>query len=212
MRACGRRGTVQSGGFLLFCGIGGAQRCVMGSRFVPVIILALFLSAPAWAQTQQSGGQAAVNPSATLNHRVSNAQVVLYWNCTRPEPGVVRLDGVVYSPYFSDVRFMEFELVGLNPQDAVVSHVTGGLPDIQLRTNQTSPFRLDLRTAGTEARFDLFYRYRSQGNLRSEGSLPVLLASTLGPEAFLLAQATTRQFMVRDACSETQHLTPKPAR
>lgn len=183
----------------------------MWSRFLSVMILAPLLSAPAWAQTQQSGGQGAVNPSATLNHRVSNAQVVLYWNCTRPEPGVVRLDGVVYSPYFSDVQFMEFELVGLDPQDAVVSHVTGELPDILLRTNQTSPFRLDLRTAGTEARFDLFYRYKSQGNLRSEGSFPVLLASTLWPEARLLAQATS-QFMVRDACSETQHLTPKPAR
>jgi len=184
----------------------------MGSRVVPVIILALFLSAPAWAQPQQPGGQGAVNPSATLNHRVSNAQVVLYWNCTRPEVGVVRLDGVVYSPYFSDVRFIDFELVGLDSQDAVVSHVTGELPDNQLRTNQTSLFRLDLRTEGTESRFDLFYRYRSQGNLRSEGSLPALRVSTLRPEANLLAQATTRQFMVRDACSETQHLNPKPAR
>jgi hypothetical protein len=176
------------------------------------MILAPLLSAPAWSQAQQAGAQGAVHPSATLNHRVSTAEVVLYWNCTRPEPGAVRLDGVVYSPYFSDVRFMEFDLVGLDAQDAVVSHVTGDLPDIQIRTNQTSPFRLDLRTAGTEARFDLFYRYRSQGNLRSEESRPVLVAADLGPEARLLAQATTRQFMVRDACSETQHLNPKPAR
>jgi len=122
----------------------------MRSRFPSVVILALFLSAPAMAQAQQAGGQGAVNPSATLNHRVSTAQVVLYWNCTRLESGVVRLDGLVYSPYFSDVRFMEFDLVGLDSQDTTVSHVTGGLPDIELRTNQTSPFRLDLRTAGSK--------------------------------------------------------------
>jgi len=183
----------------------------MWSRFLSVMILAIFLAAPAWAQAQQAGGQGGVYPPAAFSHRVSTAQVVLYWNCSRPEPGVLRLDGVVQSPYFSDVRFVEFELVGLDPQDAVVSHVTGDLPDIQLRTNQTSPFRLDLRTAGTEARFDLFYRYKSQGTLRSDGTRRVLAAATLGPEAQLLAQAT-RQFMVRDVCSETQHLTQKPAR
>ena len=106
---------------------------------------------------------------------------------------------------------MEFELVGLDPQDAVVSHVTGDLPDLLLRTNQISPFRLDLRTAGTEARFDLFYRYRSQGTLRSEGTRRVLVAATLGPEAQLLAQAT-RQFMARDVCSDAQHRNPKLSR
>jgi hypothetical protein len=131
--------------------------------------------------------------------------VVLYWNCLRPEPGVLRLDGAAHSPYFSAVRYLEFELVGLDANDRIVSEAKGAARDYVLRTNQVSPFQLDVRTVGSEMRFDLYYQYRSQQNLRS------LLADPPvgGPQ--LIAQATNR-FLARDVCSETQHRIPQPAR
>jgi hypothetical protein len=50
----------------------------------------------------------------------------------------------------------------------------------------------------TEIRFDLFYRYRFQDNGGS------FIAGPPVGVPHLLAQ--TQQFMVRDICSETQHL------
>jgi hypothetical protein len=112
---------------------------------------------------------------------------------------------VAQSPYFSGIRDLEFELVGADANERVVSQTRGVARDYVLRTNQFSPFQLDLRTTGSEVRFDLFYRYRSQQNLRSMLAGPPVG----GPQLF--AQATT-QFLVRDVCSETQHRIPKPVR
>jgi hypothetical protein len=41
-----------------------------------------------------------------------------------------------------------------------VSQAKGTARDILIHTNQTSPFRLDLRTSGKEVRFDVIYQYR----------------------------------------------------
>ena len=144
-------------------------------------------------------------PPTAFAHRVGTTQVVLYWNCLRPSPDVLRLDGVAQSPYFSGIRDLEFELVGADASERVVSQTRGVARDYVLRTNQFSPFQLDLRTTGSEVRFDLFYRYRSQQNLRS------MLAGPPVGGSQLFAQATT-QFLARDVCSETQHRIPKPAR
>jgi hypothetical protein len=129
--------------------------------------------------------------------------LVVYWNCTRPESGQVRVDGLVYSPYFSDVRDVQLELVGVDGSDRVVSE-TRALPlDFALGMNRTSPFGLALRTTGSEARFDLYYGYRAQGGLRSSLAGPPVAGSTL------LAQSQS-WFMARDVCSETRHSYPRP--
>ncbi len=146
-----------------------------------------------------------VYPPATFSHRVGTVQVVLYWNCVRPDPGVLRLDGVAHNPHFSEIRFLEFDLVGVDADGREVSQARGASSDYILRTNQFSPFRLDVRTVGREVRFDLFYRYRSQQNLRPSLAVPTVASPRL------LAQAEI-QLMARDVCSETQHRIPKPAR
>jgi hypothetical protein len=142
-------------------------------------------------------------PPAVFAHRVASSHVELYWNCGRPEPGVLRLDGVAQNTWAQqEVRFLELDLAGVDERDRPVSHAATALPDFLLRTNQISPFQMDLRTTGTEVRFDLYYRYRFQENGgRFMAGHPVGVSR-------LLAQTTG--FMARDVCSETQHRMLKP--
>ncbi len=162
------------------------------------------------------------DPTAGFTHRVANAEVVLYWTCTRSEPGLLRVEGVVVSSWAAQpIKFMEFNLVGVDDRDREVSATDAALPAILLFTNEVSPFRLDLKPAGTETRFDLYYEYRFNepfkvggGGLRfdlqdqyrlDDGRNGRLFAGPPGAGTRLLAQ-TLRIWLVRDACSETQHL------
>lgn len=176
----------------------------MWRPFLLVSMLVMTVAACTSLQGPQAT-QPQAYPPAAYAHRVGTTQVVLYWNCLRPSPDALRVDGMAQSPYFSEVRDLEFELVGADANERVVSQTSGAARDYVLRTNQFSPFQLDLRTAGSEVRFDLFYRYRSQQNLRSMLAGPPVN----GPLHF--AQATS-QSSARDVCSETQHRIPKPAR
>lgn len=137
----------------------------------------------------------------TYAHRVASSHLVLYWNCVRPEPGILRVEGVAQNPWSSqEVRFLEIELVGVDGRERTVSHAKGAAQDILIHTNQVSPFRMELRPAGSEVRFDLYYEYRFQ-DVEMEARLS-------GPHVGaprLLAQ--TQRFLARDACSEAQHRT-----
>jgi hypothetical protein len=138
-------------------------------------------------------------PPPGYTHRVGTSQVVLYWNCTRPDPGILQVEGLAYNPWTDQpVRFLEFDLVGVDTRERTISQVAGEAPNFLLRANQSTPFRLDLRTSGAEIRFDLFYRYRFQ---EKGGSF--IAGQAVGVQRQL---AQMQQFMVRDACSETQHL------
>ncbi len=148
---------------------------------------------------QGSGEPPSAYPPDTFSHRVASSHVVLYWNCERPTPSVVRVDGVAQNPWYAQpIRFLEFELVGVNSQERTVSQARGEARDFLIRTNQISPFRLDLGTTGSEVRFDLFYQYRFQ-----DTDMDALLAGPPVGGLHLFAQAN--QFLVRDVCSETQH-------
>jgi hypothetical protein len=130
-----------------------------------------------------------VYPPALYAHRVSTNDVEVYWNCTRPDPAVVQLEGVVRSVKGGRVKFMELELSGANKQGRYVSSGKTALRDIVLYTNQISPYTLQIRPAGTEERFDLYYWYYVDARI---GDSP------------------RQQFLARDACSPTQHRVPKP--
>jgi hypothetical protein len=113
------------------------------------------------------------------------------------------LEGLVYSPYFSGVRDLQFELAGVDSGDRVVSEARAVPPDFALGINRTSPFQLTLRTTGTEVRFDLYYGYRAQGGVRSSVAGPAVTGATR------LAQSQS-WFMARDVCSDTPHGYPRP--
>lgn len=138
-------------------------------------------------------------PPPGYRHTVQSSAVVLYWNCERPEPTVVEVSGLAFNPWQSQpVRSLELELVGVDSRERTVSEVGAEARDTQILTNQSTPFHLRLRTAGSESRLDLYYRYKFQ-----DGGRDRMLAALAWDGPVLLAQQV--QFRVRDACSESQH-------
>ena len=163
---------------------------------VLLLVVAMGVTACAAVDTAGTG----VPPDAFL-HRTANSEVVLLWNCLQPASGVLRVEGVARNPWQSQpIRYLEVQVVGLDAQGRQTAEAAGKVRNIQLFTNQESPFQLDLRTAGAEVRFDLYYQYLFDAEWDS-----ALLAGPpmVGPRRY--AQST-RTNMVRDACSPTQHL------
>jgi hypothetical protein len=159
-----------------------------------------------------TGCAAAGPPAATLmgsipwpppeyRHTISTVAVRQYWRCTRPEPGLLQLDGVAANISSSDVKFLAWELAGVDAAGRSLTSQTAESGAIVLRTNEIVPFRIALRATGAEARFDLYYEYKFQEGDAHDRPLAAL--DWDGPVLF--AQHTNR-FFVRDACSETQHL------
>jgi hypothetical protein len=162
----------------------------------PLLVVPLVLGLMSCVSGQAPPTTPPVSPSA-FAHRVGSAHVVLYWNCERPEAGRLQLDGIAQSPW-SEIRSLEFELVGVDRRDRIVSEIRGEARDPVIGSNQISPFRLDLQTVGGEVRFDLFYQHQ----FVPEG-MDALLAGPPTPRPRLVGQAN--RFLIRDACSEAQH-------
>jgi hypothetical protein len=169
-------------------------------RSLLAALLAMGLAACTSLEVGQGpGAQQPPYPPDAFAHRVATSHVVLYWNCGRPEANVLRLDGVAQNPWSpQEVQFLEFELVGVGGEERVVSQTKGEVRDFMLRTNQISPFRLELRTVGSEARFDLYYQYQFQ-----DMEIKALLAGP--PVGGLRLLAYTNRFLARDVCAETKH-------
>lgn len=176
-------------------------RRVWGNRLALVCVLAISLSACATAQSPSGPAMgAAPYPPPGYTHTVQSSHVALYWNCTRPDAGSIQVSGLAFNPWSGQpIRFLELELVGVSSGERTVSEVGTKVPDIELLTNQSTPFQLTLRLAGTESRFDLYYRYNFQDDRddRRQAGL-----AWDGPILFAQSQ---KQFRVRDACSETLH-------
>jgi hypothetical protein len=139
-------------------------------------------------------------PPEVFMHRTANSEVVLLWNCLQPASGGLRVEGVAHSPWQAQpIRYLELQLVGVDAQNRQTAEAAGKARDVQIFTNQRSPFQIELRTVGTEARVDLFYQY-----LFSYEYDTAMVAGPpmVGPRLY----AQTRTNMVRDACSPTQHL------
>ncbi len=87
----------------------------MGVGLVRVIpITCLIAGCVSIAGLQAPAGEGPDYPPGAFTHRAGTAQMVLYWNCGRAEPGVLHLEGVLHSPYASEIRNPQFELVGLD--------------------------------------------------------------------------------------------------
>ncbi|MFI5338693.1 MAG: hypothetical protein ACHQ7N_02505 [Candidatus Methylomirabilales bacterium] len=153
-------------------------------------------------------------PPPGLAHQVSSSAVELFWNCAHPQSDTLRLEGIAFNPWYAtEIRFLEFDLVGIDAHGATVSETSGAAQQLQFGTMRSTPFELTLRTTGSEVRFDLFYQYQfhepgdgggdgnRMGERRPAGVPPVRLVSS---SALLLAQANIR-FLARDVCSDTQH-------
>ena len=168
-------------------------------RFLPAVSLVMSLVGCAAMDASERGSMSAAPPE-TFTHRVATSELILLWNCLQPESGQLRLEGVAKNPWAAEpIQYLEFELVGMDGQERTTARGAGAARDLQILTNQSSPFQLELKTAGTEVRFDLYYNYRFRSDFDTSARLagPPLA----GPR--LLAQTST--FMVRDACGAAQH-------
>jgi len=164
-----------------------------------MLVVAALQACASWEASRQGWRQPSVYPPDVYAHRVASSHVVLYWNCSRPEPTLLRFEGVAQNLWSAqEVRFLELELVGVDGQDRVVAEANGAAQDILIHTNQISPFRLDLRTTGNEGRVDLFYQYRF-----SDVEMETKLAGP--PVGALPLFAQLQRFMARDVCSEGKH-------
>ncbi len=108
----------------------------------------------------------------TFARQVSDGTVVVYWNCTRPEPGLLRVEGMMSNPVVpAPIRDVDLTLYGVDGTGRDVSRVSGGTAGYQIPAMASSPFRLDLRLAGGDVRFDLRYRYEGSfgGGASDEG-------------------------------------------
>jgi hypothetical protein len=159
-------------------------------RVVLLLVLGLGLSACAAGEPRPAAMLGKTPwPPTEYRHTVSTTAIRQYWNCTRPEADVMR------------VKFLEWELVGVNKDGHTVSSATVESKAIQLFTFEYTTYQLDLRTTGSEVRFDLHYKYLFWDTGRDGHFVSSL--DWDGPVLF--AQQNTR-FFVRDACSDTLHL------
>jgi len=138
-------------------------------------------------------GQPALYPPAVFAHRVSTADLTVYWNCVQPEPGAVQVDGVVQNTGGRSVEYAQVEIVSVDARERTIASVRSAVRDLILQTNQISPFQLGLRIVGAEARIDLYYEYRARPHFGLGGFL-----------------GSPERFRARDVCSDTQHRVPKP--
>ncbi len=150
-------------------------------------------------------------PPPGYAHHVHSQPLDLYWNCARPGPNVLQMDGVAVNQLGSgDVRFLKFELTGVNAQGFDVSSAKFDSPNLSISTGESQPFRIDLPTTGAETRFDLYYQFGYHHGSESHfmesfyhRGRGVLLAAA-GDFPLLLVGNTEN--VVRDACSPTAHL------
>jgi hypothetical protein len=110
------------------------------------------------------------------------------------------VEGVAQNPWQAQpVRYLEFELVGVDAHERTTAETSGTARDFQIHTNQSTPFQLALKPAGTETRFDLYYHYR----FNEEFDTSALVAGPPMAAPRLFAQV--QRFLVRDVCGDTQH-------
>jgi hypothetical protein len=87
----------------------------------------------------------------------------------------------------------------VDAQERTTAQTAGAARDYQIFTNQSTAFQLALKRAGTEVRFDLYYRYLFGEHV--EMSALIAGPPTAGPRLF----AQTKSFLVRDVCGANQH-------
>ena len=166
------------------------------------VVIGIVLLSLAGCTSVEAPGRSALSPASpeSFAHRVATSEVVLRWNCFVPGPGVLRVEGIGQNPWQAQpIQYLEFELVGVDAQERTTARTTGAAPNSHLMTNQSTPFQLELKTAGTEVRVDLYYHYRFEQEYDSSARL----AGPPMPSPRLLAQ--TQTFLARDACGATQH-------
>ena len=92
-------------------------------------------------------------PPPGYTHTIQSSHVALYWSCARPDAGTIQVNGLAFNPWSSQpVRYLELELVGVDSREWTVSEAGTKARDIEILTNQSTPFQVNLRPTGRESR------------------------------------------------------------
>jgi hypothetical protein len=104
-------------------------------------------------------------PLGSYAHQLSDGNVTLYWDCSRPEPGVVRVAGWANNPYYPQpIKDLGFTLYGENAQGSDISSAQAYAQSYTIFTMDPTPFTINLQTAGGEVQYQLFYHYYFSGD------------------------------------------------
>jgi hypothetical protein len=96
-----------------------------------------------------------------FERRTADGTVAIYWNCKQTDPGRLVVEGVVNNPYYPvPITGVELFVSGVDGQGRDLSNAKATTAAYQIYPMTPSPFRVDLRLAGGEQRFDLRYQYR----------------------------------------------------
>jgi hypothetical protein len=94
-----------------------------------------------------------------FSNRATRGQVWVYWNCSKQDGGLT-VEGVAVQPgYPSPTRDLKFTLEGVDGRGTVVSKGQAAAQDLVMHQMEQNPFRVAVRTVGTESRFNLTYTY-----------------------------------------------------
>ena len=105
-------------------------------------------------------------------HYVSDGNVALYWNCSRPEPGVVQVAGWANNPYYSEpIKDLGFTLYGEDARGGDISSAQASATSYMIFMMDLTPLTIDLRTVGGEVQYQLWYHYYFSGNRLAQGGL-----------------------------------------
>lgn len=169
-------------------------------RIVFLILLGISLSACAGQGMGYPAAAPIPYPPPGFAHRVETPQMGLFYNCTNPEPGLLRLEGLAFNVWnMQPIRYLELALEGVDRSERAVSEAGGEGRDYQIPTGQSTPFQVDLRQMGTEVRYDLYYQYQFvDGDHRDLISGPMVRG--------VHPRHSGIRFLARDACSPTQHV------
>jgi hypothetical protein len=93
-------------------------------------------------------------------NRATRGPLYVYWDCSKQAPGLLQVEGVAVQPHYpAPVQDLKFRLEGVDGRGNVVSKGEATAQDYMMHQMEQNPFRLVVRTVGTEARYNLTYTY-----------------------------------------------------
>ena len=125
-------------------------------------------------------------PSA-FAHRLVSQDVEIYWSCSRPQPTLLRVDGIAKNIGKGEVRLLQMELHDVDRQTGVILQSGTAVPDISLHPDNFSPVQVELQPPTANGQVDMLYTYRIT-------SIGILKTTNMNKE-----------HTARDVCSAEQH-------